>query len=462
MSEARSTGRPPKPFCPLRTAMFMGTMLLMFAAPALAQQESSAGSAETAIDATTAPEQDRRIRDRLQGIYAEIEAMDAIAVTVSTGVVTLSGSVDSQATAARALRLAGQVEGVVDVEDNLEVDRALDTRLDSTRQQLGSTARQVAAALPILGVALLVFLVFWLLGRWVGRRQRWFVRITPNVFIAELLGQITHLAFIVVGLVLALTLVDATALLGTILGAAGIVGLAIGFAVRDTVENYIASILLSLRNPFSVNDHVDINGQQGNVVKLTSRATILLSPEGNHIRIPNASVFKAVIVNYTRRPERRFEFDVGVDTDHDLQSAQQVALDTLRALPGVLAEPPPLVIVQSLGDSSVVLRCYGWVDQDEYSFVKVQSESIRRVKEAFDAAGIVMPEPIYRLKIVDRAGTPSPAPPTSSHRRAGEPTGAEQQSADVAPDRTIEQRVIADAKEDQEQNLLSGDADKEL
>lgn len=109
MLEVHSTGRPPKPFCPLRTAMFIGAMMLMFAAPALAQQESSADSAETAIDATTAPEQDRRIRDRLQGIYAEIEAMDTIAVTVSTGVVTLSGGVDSQATAARALRLAGQV-----------------------------------------------------------------------------------------------------------------------------------------------------------------------------------------------------------------------------------------------------------------------------------------------------------------------------------------------------------------
>ncbi|MEZ5537828.1 MAG: mechanosensitive ion channel [Thiolinea sp.] len=73
------------------------------------------------------------------------------------------------------------------------------------------------------------------------------------------------------------------------------------------MENYIASILLSLRNPFQVNDFVSIDGHDGNVLRLTSRATILISPDGNHIRIPNATVFKAVITNFTRHPERRFQ-----------------------------------------------------------------------------------------------------------------------------------------------------------
>ena len=94
--------------------------------------------------------------------------------------------------------------------------------------------------------------------------------------------------------------------------------------VKDTVENYIASILLSLRNPFEFNDFVDIGGNLGNVARLTTRATILISPDGNHIRIPNAMVFKAVIMNYTRNPQRRFQFDIGVDSAQDLKVAQHM------------------------------------------------------------------------------------------------------------------------------------------
>ena len=229
-----------------------------------------------------------------------------------------------------------------------------------------------------------------------------------------------------------------------------------------------ASILLSLRNPFDVNDFVDVSGQLGNVVKLTSRATILLSPEGNHVRIPNATVFKAVIINYTRRPERRFEFDVGVDTDHDLVAAQQVALDTLGSVPGVLDEPAPMALVHALGDSNIVLRCYGWVDQTKNSFVKVRSEAIRRVKEAFDQAGIVMPEPVYRLRITDRvdAGGPSKSSaPKRSESSGGEPVSTSatiREVTDVGVDRTIEERVMADAREGEGENLLSQGADKEI
>lgn len=447
-------------------AAWILVLLALLSVPVAAQVDDASGEPTGSIEATSTPQTDQRIGDRLRGIYAEIESLRDVSVSVSAGVVELTGEVDSQTTGARAERLAGQVEGVVDVENGLEVNRALDDRLQSTGNELAELFRTLLAGLPLFGVALAVFVAFWLAGRWIGALQPLYRRFSPNVFIAELLGQVAHLLFIVLGLVLALALLDATALLGTILGAAGILGLALGFAVRDTVENYIASILLSIRNPFGVNDLVDIDGQLGNVVALTSRATILLSPEGNHVRIPNATVFKAVIVNYTRRPERRFEFDVGVDTDHELQPAQQVALDTLEATPGVLKEPPALVIVEALGDSNVVLRCYGWVDQDHASFVKVRSEAIRRVKEAFDDAGIVMPEPVYRLRIVDRIDATSEtedAPrPAARNDRPAKDGAASQDTTDVSVDHTIEKRVIVESNESERENLLSPDADQEL
>ena len=453
-------------FLPLAWLLVLSALVGLPAAAADAQDAPAESSPGIAQQST--PQDDGRIADRLRGIFAEIDSLHGAVVSVSAGVVELGGEVDSLASAARAARLAGQVAGVVDVQNELTIDRNLDNRIESTRQTLASVAQDIAAGLPLFLVALGVFLAFWLLGAWLGRRQRLFRRISPNVFIASLLGQIAHLLFIVLGLVLALVLLDATALLGTILGAAGILGLAVGFAVRDTVENYIASILLSLRNPFDVNYFVDVAGQQGNVVKLTSRATILLSPEGNHVRIPNATVFKAVIVNYTRMPERRFEFDVGVDTDHDLVAAQKVALDSLRSVPGVLADPAAMTIIHALGDSSVVLRCYGWVNQRQNSFVKVRSEAIRRVKEAFDQAGIVMPEPVYRLRITDRVEAGGERA-SSAPVRSGSPGGDSSSTAgrtgevtDVGVDRAIEERVIADARSGEGENLLSQAAEKEI
>ena len=111
------------------------------------------------------------------------------------------------------------------------------------------------------------------------------------------------------------------------LGAAGVAGLAVGFAVKDTIENYVASVMLSVRQPFRPNDHVVIDGKEGRVIRLTSRATVLMTLDGNHLRIPNGAVFKAVILNYTRNAERRFDFKLGVDADDDAQAAATLGVD---------------------------------------------------------------------------------------------------------------------------------------
>jgi small-conductance mechanosensitive channel len=422
------------------------------------------------ISAATTASDDVKIDRRLRSIFSEIDRLQGLSVSVNGGVVTLGGEVDSAATVDKALQFARQVEGVVEVQNKLTVNLDLQPRLQAVWNKIAVLGQELIAGLPLYLLALSVLVSFWSAGRWVAARQALFRRISPNYFIASLLGQLVQLLFMVLGLVLALVLLDATALLGTILGAAGIIGLAVGFAVRDTVENYIASILLSIRNPFEVNDFVNVDGHAGNVVKLTSRATILLSPDGNHIRIPNSMVFKAVITNFTRHPDRRFEFDVGVDTDQDLVVAQALALRVLGAVTGVLEDPQPLVIVESLGDSNVLLRCFGWVDQREASFSKVRSESLRAVKQAFDQAGIVMPEPGYKVRLFNagavaaQVGLVSPGSVSDDHVAplVQVSEGEEIVTGDVSVDRTIEQKVVAEDEAAGRDNLLSPEVPREL
>ncbi len=418
--------------------------------------------ADKVITTNSSRQGDRKIKQRLQEIYTELEALQNISIAVNKGVVTLIGEVDSSANESKALQFAGQVEGVVEVKNQLVVSRSLQKRLQTTAEKLWILTRQMLAGLPLFLLAVLVVVLAWLLGSWLSVRSV-YRRITPNQFIANLLGQIVHLVLILLGVVLALILLDATALIGTILGAAGIIGLAVGFAVRDTVENYIASILLSLRNPFQVNDFVSIDGHQGNVLRLTSRATILMSPDGNHIRIPNAMVFKAVITNFTRHPERRFQFDVGIAAEHDLLAAQALAMKTVTATEGVLAEPKPLVVIEQLGDSNVPLRIYAWINQENYSYPKVRSEAIRAVKQAFDNAGIVMPEPIYQLRLMQAATDLAGGAESRNDAEVTAHAKATQDVQDVSPDRTVENKVIEEqAQMAGHENLLTRDAPKEM
>ncbi|MBD59906.1 MAG: MscS mechanosensitive ion channel, partial [Citromicrobium sp.] len=255
----------------------------------------------------------------------------------------------------------------------------------------------------------------------------------------------------------ALDIIGATALLGAVLGGAGVIGLALGFAMRDTVENYVASLMLSLRQPFRANDLVKIDEFEGRVIRLTSRATVLMTLEGNHLRIPNSTVFKANIVNYTRNPQRRFDFALGVDPDDDATAAAELGRETLSKLPFVLADPPPEARIEEVGDSNVLIRFLGWIDQTDSDWFKARSAAIPAVKAALEGAGFGLPEPIYRLRfdprsaslpfenIAERDGAPA-RPRRPRPEQPSEP-------ADVTPSEEIdrmveEEREAPEAKRD--------------
>merc|ERR1712127_490378 len=102
-----------------------------------------------------------------------------------------------------------------------------------------------------------------------------------------------------------------------------------------------------------------------------------MTRDGNHLRIPNSLIMTSAMTNFTRNPLRRLEFNVGVSVDLDLQQARSLGVDTLRSLPGILADPGPQVLVAELGDSTVQLRFLAWINQHDSDFLKARSEAIR-------------------------------------------------------------------------------------
>ena len=353
---------------------------------------------DTVIETSANQVDDDDIKKRITGIFSEIEGLKAVNVSVNEGVVSLTGEAPNEKKALQAINLANRVSDVVAVEDR--ISRTLDVQDNVTPviTQLKQQIRGLIKALPLLLVAIVVFVVVVWFGAWVSRRQSLWKRVAPNPFVAELLSQTIKFVFVIIGLILALSFLGAEAIIGTLLGGAGVIGIAVGFAVKDTIENYIASLMLSIRQPFRARDYVDINGQEGVIVRLTSRATILMTADGNQLRILNSEVFKATIVNFTKNPERRFTFKLGVDANDDPLAAIKVGLDAINELNFILTDPKSVAIIDEVGDSNIILEFQAWVNQTDTDLLKARSIAIREAKHALENNGFSLPEPIYRMR----------------------------------------------------------------
>ncbi len=382
--------------------------VFLFASPVAAQDTADTTATEAGADVPVVLDDDE-LTEAVRSRLGSLDGFDAVSVKVEAGVVRLSGTVSSLHAWRQAEELAVTIGGVAEVRNDLEIE----TKVMEQVSELQETVSRAGHFVPVIGFALLVLFLFvglsWLVGRW----DSMFSRFTRNRFVQDMLRSGVRIALVLTGVALALHIVDATAIAGALVGTAGIAGIAIGFAFKDLVENYMASVLLSLRQPFQPNDHVDIDGFEGKVVRLTSRATVLMTLDGNHIRVPNGRVFKAVILNYSRNPRRRFDFAVGVAADADLAEAQDAGVGVLQRMPGVLDDPAPSSVIVEVGDSSVPIRFFGWVDQGTTNFGRARSEAIRLVKEAIEAAGIELPEPTYRVRTETYEPTPRQRPATT-------------------------------------------------
>lgn len=419
--------------------------------PSVISPSPQAEPPEQIIEATREADEDARIADRISDIFAELPDYSRVEVAVNEGVVTLSGKVPDPAAIERAGNIAARVSGVVTVENKLQRDLSVSENL-SVIGQASDLGRNLLKALPLILVALITAALIGGIGYFITSFKGLWGRIAPNPFLSELVRTAIRFAFVVGGILIAFDMLGAATLMGAVLGGAGVIGIALGFAMRDTIENYVASLMLSIRQPFRANDLVLIDQYEGRVIRLTSRATILMTLDGNHLRIPNAQVFKAVILNYTRNPQRRFDFVLGVDADDDPRAAMQVGIDALSALPFILNEPEAQARIEEVGDSNVAIRFLGWIDQSEADWYKSRSQAIAAVKDALEQAGFALPEPIYRLRVDARSealpiGRPTP-PQEGATREVRPATSSAELAQDVRPESEIAEMVEKERRSD--------------
>lgn len=431
--------------------VFIITLLWL---PSIHSQELVDPGAE--IQVTDVP-QDQAIESRLTDILDVIESYEDVEVQVSSGVVILSGSVPSARAGRDLVSLASRVEGVIYVQNLLSEQMDLSTRVQPTTQKIQEMFNSLIRSLPIVLVAILTIIVFWLIGQWAGNRGTWLHRLGFTELAADLGERIIRILIVGIGFLIALQILDATALVGALLGVAGVFGLAVGFAFRNIVENYLAGVLLSARNPFSIGDAIKIGEFTGNVVRLTSRDTVLMTGDGNHLRIPNSTMITSVMTNFSRNPLRRFEFKITISANVDLSTARRLGLTILQQMPGLLAEPAPQVLIAELRENMVDLTFTAWINQHESDFAKARSEAIRLVKIGFDNAGINMSNPIQRVQLaeqIESAVTEEKAQPDLPQPAIQPAVTTNSATVDIATDPTITKQLAKEISTSKEENLL--------
>ncbi|HQZ27923.1 MAG TPA: mechanosensitive ion channel family protein [Verrucomicrobiales bacterium] len=428
------------------------TFLLL--SPLSAQEPVTTNSTPIEVEKVTS---DEAIQKRIRGIFDAVGGFEQIDITVKSGVITLSGEVPSAKIRKDAISLSDRTDGVVITLDRMTEPVEITSQFTPAYEKLKQMGRTIIVKLPLIGAAMLILLLARLTSRLLGKRRGWMNRFQFSSLGRDLALRISRLVIYLVALLVVLELLDATAIVGAVIGAAGLAGIALGFAFKNIVENYLAGVILSTRNPFEIGDAVEIDGKAGKVARLTSRDTVLVTLDGNHLRIPNAMVMNSVLLNYSRNPLRRFDFFVGVSTDFDLSEVRRIAVDTLRKNPAVLEDPAPMVVIDSLGDSAVLMQFFAWIDQNHHSFLKAKSESIRLIKEAFDEAGIEMPEPIYTVQL---RGENILSPESDTSRKVLKPERTvslpkDSAEEDLTVDRSIDEQIEDEEELSREENLLS-------
>ncbi|MBD0256835.1 MAG: mechanosensitive ion channel family protein [Cytophagales bacterium] len=279
--------------------------------------------------------------------------------------------------------------------------------------------------LPNLLLAVIIFCAFYYTGRFARRAlQKPMARVIHTRAIMDLLLNLLSMAFIAIGLFVALSVLQLDKAVTSLLAGAGIVGLALGFAFQDIAANFVSGVLIALRKPIEIGDLIESNGFFGIVSRVTLRSTIIRTMPGQQVHIPNKDIYSKPIVNYSALGKRRVDLDCGVSYGDDLERVREVALRAVRSLPYLDTAYEVELFFKEFGESSINFTVRYWISfKRQADYLKAVSDGIVQIKKAFDAEGITIPFPIRTLDFGIKGGeklaeqiTRAPQPKESNGR----------------------------------------------
>ena len=265
----------------------------------------------------------------------------------------------------------------------------------------------ISSKLPNIITGILVIILFIIMGKlfytFIGKRiqRRW-----KDTIISNFVSESTKWSFYIFGIIIALNIVGFGGIASSLIAGAGISAIIFGFAFKDIGENFLAGIILALKRPFEIGDIIEVDGYKGNVEDLDLRVTHLRNFEGKDIYIPNSSIIKNTLINYTKDGNLRVNFMIGIAPECNIPQTRSLIIEYLIQNKQILQAPIPNVIVQELGEFTTDLQVLFWVDilankklPDSYLGHNIRSKIITDIKEILDKNNIEMPSQVIEHKM---------------------------------------------------------------
>lgn len=255
------------------------------------------------------------------------------------------------------------------------------------------------------GINLAMALVIFVIGRWVAKGiSRLVKRLMKKAQVDEILTSfIGNLLYFTLLLVVVIAALDRLGInTSSVLVIFAAAGLAVGLAMKDSLSNFAAGVMLVLFKPFKAGDFIEAAGSAGVVEKLRIFNTVMRSGDNREITIPNSQIYGGTIVNFSARDTRRIDLIFGIGYGDDIRLARIVLERAMAEDERILKDPAPVILLMELADSSVNLAVRPWVNAADYWVVR--SDLLQRVKEQFDAQGISIPFPQRDVHLIADQG----------------------------------------------------------
>lgn len=258
---------------------------------------------------------------------------------------------------------------------------------------LHNTLHRIVSFVPRLLVAFVLFLLFYGLAALARRIARRSLERVPHIpwAVRLLIARSIYLVTIFVGILVALSAANVN--VTTLIASLGVAGFALGFALKDILENFIAGVLLLFARPFEVGDQVTLGEFEGTIHDIQIRTTTLHTYDGEVVAIPNSHVYTNPVVNHTRLGRRRYRVDFDTSLTADTAIVEREALGAVQGNDSIAVDPKPFLRIRSVdsGNDALSWSLFYWAAPTKAAEVETRSETLSRIKHGLFDAGVPTP-----------------------------------------------------------------------
>lgn len=273
-------------------------------------------------------------------------------------------------------------------------------------EKLSSWLHSAISMLPNFVIAILVIVLFIIISKIISSlMNKTLPRVVRNSSVLNLLTNVTSIAIILIGLFVALGVMNLDKTVTSLLAGVGLLGLAVGFAFQDAIANFISGIFMAVKSPINIGDVIKYEDHYGVISHIGLRATTVEIPEGYEVVIPNRLIFQNPYNHYTIHKERRVDLHCGISYGEDLQKVEDLVTKAIRTISYLKDDRIVEFYYEEFCDSSINFVVRYWIAFEKPSeYFKARHDGIKLIKKTFNENDITIPFPIRTLDFGIKGG----------------------------------------------------------